>query len=121
MSNRLKGTILCAVAVILDVGAPLAATGTYFPVWINRSAGATMSGMFLFLALICALPLVKWIMAHLSSPSAWMVWTVLFVLFASLESIVSEVKVIALVGTVANVIGAVIYKLGKKLIIAEEE
>lgn len=115
MSNRLKGAILCAVAIIIDVGAPLTATCTYFPIWVSRSAGATMSGMFVVMALICVIPIVKWVMAHLSSPSAWMVWAVLFVLFALLESIVSEVKIIAFVGLIANLVGAGLYKIGERL------
>ena len=121
MSNRLKGMILCAVAIIIDVGAPLAATCAYFPAWVNRSAGATMSGMFVVLALISAIPIAKWAMAHLTSPSVWMVWGIIFVLFVALESIVHEVKIIALVGLISNLIGAGVYKVGKKLVRAEEE
>lgn len=116
MSRITKGRILCLVAIILDVGAPLIATITFFPVWIEQSATATVSGVFIFLALLSAIPLFRIIKERLKSPSAWMIWLILFVLFFALESIVSEVKIIALVGFVANLIGSLIYKCGKRII-----
>lgn len=119
MSRVTKGRLLCLAAILLDVGAPLIATVTFFPVWIKQSATATISGMFIFLALISMVPLFRIIKEKLKSPSAWMIWLILFVLFFALESIVSEVKIIALVGFAANLIGSLIYKRGKR--ITEEE
>ena len=115
MSSKAKGKILCFLAIILDVGAPLIATLMYFPLWVDRSAEATVSGMFVFLGLISAIPLFRIIKEQLRSPSAWLIWMLVFILFAALEAIVFEVKIIALVGFVANIIGAIIYKLGKKI------
>lgn len=116
MTKLTKGRLLCILAIILDVGAPLAATMCYFPIWVEKSAEATISGMFIFLGLLSAIPLFRIVSKKLKSPSAWMIWMILFVLFFALESIVSEVKIIALVGFVANLIGSVIYKCGKRLI-----
>lgn len=119
MTRLTKGRFICFAAILLDVGAPLAATMCYFPIWVEKSAEATISGMFIFLALISMVPLFRIIKEKLKSPSAWMIWLILFVLFFALESIVSEVKIIALVGFAANLIGSLIYKRGKR--ITEEE
>ena len=115
MSNKAKGRLLCWTALILDVGAPLIATATYFPVWIERSAESTVSGMFVFLGLLSGIPLFRIIKERLKSPSAWLVWLLVFVLFAALEAIVYEIKIIALVGFIANLTGAMVYKLGVKI------
>lgn len=116
MSRVTKGRLLCLAAILLDVGAPLAATVTFFPAWVEQSATATVSGMFVILALLSAVPLFRIVKEKIKSPSAWMIWLILFVAFFALESIVSEVKIIALVGFCSNLVGAVIYKGGKKLI-----
>ncbi len=116
MSKLTKGRLICLAAILLDVGAPLAATMCYFPIWVEKSAEATISGMFIFLALISVVPLFRIIKEKLKSPSAWIIWLILFIVFFALESIVSEVKIIALVGFIANLIGSLIYKLGKRII-----
>ena len=59
MRRTTKGKILKISALVLDVGAPLAATMTQFPMWINRSAGATVSGTFVLFALLSAIPFFK--------------------------------------------------------------
>lgn len=116
MSKLTKGRLICLAAILLDVGAPLAATVTFFPAWVEQSATATVSGMFVILALISAVPLFRIVKEKLKSPSVWMIWLLLFIAFFALESIVSEVKIIALVGFIANLVGAVIYKRGKRMI-----
>lgn len=121
MSAKLKGKLLCFLALIIDVGAPLAATVSYFPVWVEKSADATISGIVVFLGLLSAIPLFRVIKEKLRSPSAWMIWFVMFLLFLALEPIVKEVKMISLIGFAANLVGAVIYKLGKRMIAKERE
>ena len=121
MSARLKGRLLCLLALIIDVGAPLAATVSYFPVWVEQSAEATISGIVVFLGLLSVIPLFRVIKEKLRSPSAWMIWLLMFLLFLALEPIVREVKMISLVGFAANLVGAVIYKAGKRLIAKESE
>lgn len=116
-----KGKLICLAAILLDVGAPLIATITYFPVWVEQSAAATVSGMFVFLALISAVPLFRIVKEKLKSPSAWMIWFILFVLFWALESIVSEVKIIAFVGFISNAVGTFVYRYGSRLDEREKE
>jgi hypothetical protein len=116
MSRVTKGRLLCLAAILLDVGAPLAATVTFFPAWIEQSATATVSGIFAFLAILSAIPLFRVVINKLKTPSMWMIWLIIFILFFALEHIVSEVKIIALVGFIANLVGAVMFKRGKRLI-----
>ena len=88
MSTRLKGKILCLIALLIDVGAPLAVTIKYFPVWVEKSADATISGMVVFLGLLSAISLLRVVKEKLRSPSAWMVWLLMFLMFIALEPIV---------------------------------
>ena len=56
MKNRTKGAIIKGAAITLDVVAPLVATLSQFPLWIEKSADATMSGLCLIFILISCLP-----------------------------------------------------------------
>lgn len=113
MRNTTKGNIIKGCAVCLDVAAPLAATFTQFPIWIEQSSEATMSGLFLVFAFLSSLPFLKQIKAYFKSPSVWVVWVVLFVLFICLRNIINEMIIVCFVGMLANIIGAGIYKIGK--------
>lgn len=115
MSNGVKGGILCALAILLDVGAPLATTCMYFPVWVTRSAEATISGIVVVLGLLSVIPLYRVIKERLRSPSAWLLWLLIFLIFSALAEIVAEVRVISFVGFVSNAVGAVLYKVGKRV------
>lgn len=114
MQNTTKGKICKISAVVLDVAAPLAATISQFPVWVDRSAGATISGLFVLFAFLSAIPFFKQIKAYFKSPSAWVMWCIIFVVLAALRAIIDEIIVICAIGALANVIGAGVYKLGDK-------
>ena len=120
IKRETKGKILKVLAVIISVAVPLIVTYSYFPIWVNRSTGATMagvslSGMFLAFALICFVPAFRQVREYFKSPSVWLVWTLLFVLFLALEAIIKEIKIICFFGMVSNYIGAVLYNIGKKM------
>lgn len=112
MKNATKGRIIKGVAVGLDVGAPLVATLAMFPIWVERSAEATMSGLFLFMALLSCIPFLRQIIAYFKSPAVEVMWCIIFVLLVALSNIIHEMMVVAGVGAVANLIGAGVYKLG---------
>lgn len=114
MRRTTKGKILKISALVLDVGAPLAATMTQFPMWINRSAGATVSGTFVLFALLSAIPFFKQIKAFFKSPSVWVMWIIMFVVLVVLREIIDEMLVICFVGAIANIIGAALYKVGER-------
>lgn len=112
MKRTTKGKIFKISALVLDVGAPLAATVSQFPVWVDRSAGATVSGLFVLFALLSAIPFFKQIKAYFKSPSVWVMWCIILVALVALRAIIDEMIVICLIGAAANVIGAGLYKLG---------
>ena len=112
MTNRTKGNILKTIAVTIDVSVPLAATLTQFPVWVEKSSEATVSGLFLIFAFLSCLPFIKQIKAFFRSPSVWVVWLLILALLICLRNIISEMVVVSFFGTIANVVGAGIYKLG---------
>lgn len=115
MKNTTKGNILKAIAIVIDVGAPLLATLTQFPVWVDRSSEATFSGVFLLFAFLSCLPFLKSIKTYFRSPAVWMIWLILFVLLFALSNIIEEMLVVCFVGLISNCIGALIYKLGKNI------
>lgn len=116
MKKSTKGRLLQAGALGVDVGIPALVTVSYFPVWVNRGTEATVSGLAVILALICAVPALRRFKALVKSPSMPLVWTVLFIMFLALEGIVREVKTICLFGAISNFIGAAMHKCGAKMI-----
>ena len=50
MTNATKGKICKISAVVIDVAVPLIATIMHFPIWVERSSRATVSGLFLIFA-----------------------------------------------------------------------
>ena len=115
MTNATKGRILKWTAIGIDTAVPFVATVSQFPVWIEKSAGATVSGLFLCLAFLCALPFAKQIIAYIKSPSVPVGWAVLFVLFICLRNIIDQMLVVLLVGMIANIAGSFLYHIGKNI------
>lgn len=115
MKRTTVGKLLMGAAIGLDVGVPLIATLTHFPIWIESSPEATMSGAFVFLSLLSCLPFIKWIKEYFKSPSVWVVWIVVLLCLIVLRSIINEMIIVCFAGAIANVIGAILYNYGKKL------
>ena len=107
------GTIK-AIAVVIDVGAPLIATLTQFPIWIERSAEATVSGLFLVFALLSAVPLFKSFKRLFRSPSSPLMWGLIFAFLYSLRAILDEMLIISFVGLLSNLVGWGMYKYGQR-------
>lgn len=115
MSNAVKGRIFKATGLTLDIVAPLIATVSQFPVWIEHSAGATVSGVVLLLAFFCCIPFLKHITAFLKSPSIPILWLVIFVLLTLLNNIIDQMIVVCFVGVISNSLGTFLYKIGEKI------
>lgn len=115
MTNATKGKVIKGAAVTLDVAAPLIATMSQFPIWVERSSEATVSGLFLMFAILSVLPFLKVIKEYFKSPSVWMVWIIVFSIFIVLRNIIDEMILVSFVGMLANILGAGIYKIGKKV------
>lgn len=110
-----KGQLLKLIALLIDVCIPFAVTVSHFPVWVEKSASATMSGLFLVFAFLACVPFFRRIKEWLKSPSAPVMWCVFFVVSIALRNIINEIVVVCLWGTVANVAGAFIHKVGESL------
>ena len=121
MKNKTKGAIIKGAALTLDVGAPLVATLTQFPLWIEKSADATMSGLCLVFVLLSCLPFLKQIKEYFKSPSSWLVFTILFFFFVMLRNIIDQMLIVSFVGMVANILGAGLYALGRHIGEKEDE
>ncbi len=121
MNNSIKGGILKAFAVFIDVSVPLVATLTQFPVWVQRSSEATVSGLFLVFAFLSCLPFLRQIREYMRSPSVLVIWAVLLVLFLCLKNIIVEMIVVCFAGLCANIVGAILYRIGKAVSKKESE
>lgn len=115
MKPKTKGNILKSIAIGVDVLVPLAATFSQFPIWIERSSSATVSGVFLIFAFFSVLPFLKQIRTWLKSPSVEVVWLIIFIMLLILKSIIQEMVIICFFGVLSNTIGAVLYRIGKKI------
>jgi hypothetical protein len=115
MLNSTKGKILRYSATAICVGVPFSATLTQFPIWVEKSSDATMSGLFLVFAFISCLPFTNQIREYFKSPAVWVVWTLMFTIFTLLRNIIDEMLVVCFFGMISNIIGVPIYRYGKKL------
>lgn len=115
MTNATKKKVLQWGAIAIDVGIPMAATLSQFPIWVDRSVASTISGLCLFLVALSCIPFYRQIKEYMKSPSAPVLWSILFVLFAILENIASEIKIVCFFGALANYLGTAIFRLAENI------
>ena len=116
MKNSTKGKIIRYSSVVaLDAGAPLAATCAYFPMWVNKGSEATVSGVFVVLALLSLIPILLVFKQKIKTPAVWVMWVILFVTLWGLYQIIEQMLVVAAVGAVSNAAGAGLYKVGESI------
>ena len=111
----MKAKAIKALAIAIDVGVPLLVTLTQFPVWISRSAKATVSGLAVFFIIISIIPLIRIVRKHIKTPAIWMIWGIMFLLFNSLRTIIDEMVIICFFGFLSNFAGEILYKYGEKI------
>lgn len=109
-----KGLLLHFLGLVCCIVPVLCATASYFPLWIERGAGTTISGFTLFIVILAFMPLLKFVRRILRSPASYTMWLIAFIIFALLSSIAEEMKVICFVGFVSNIVGALFFKSAKK-------
>ena len=113
-NNFGKWLALTALGAAVSVLPPMLAVLAYFPAWVAEGGEAVLSGFTAFLLIIAALPIFRTMKKLLASPSAWVMWLIAFLVFLLLSNIASEMTVISFVGLIANVIGAIIFRLAKR-------
>ncbi len=121
MKRSTKAAILKTAAIGIDVGVPVIATLTQFPLWVQHSAEATMSGLCLMFLAISALPFLKVIKEYFKSPSVWVIFAIIFVLLLLLRNIIDQMLIVSFAGLVANLIGAGLYNVGKGIYDKDKE
>ena len=114
MNKKHLYIFICALALAVSVIVPLCAILSYFPLWKERGEGAVISGFVLLLCVVAFSPLIKAVKRFLASPSQCTVWIISFVCFFVLAKISNEMTVISFVGAISNIIGAVLFKIGKR-------
>lgn len=112
MKNKTKGKCIRAAAMVLCVGAPFGATISQFPIWIETSDKATVSGLFLVMAFLSCLPFIKKIKEYFKSPASWVVWTIVLAAFVAIRNIINQMIFVCIVGLSANLIGMMMFKIG---------
>lgn len=115
MKNTTKGKVVKGAAITIDVSAPLIATICQFPIWVQKSSSATISGVFLVFAFLSCIPFLKQIKAWLKSPSVPILWCVFLVLFTLLRNIIDQMWIICLIGVISNCAGSILYKIGNTI------
>lgn len=115
MKNSTKGFILKTTAIVIDVAVPIVATLTQFPLWVEHSAEATMSGVCLVLIGLSVIPFFKVLKEYFKSPSSWVIFGLIFMFLLLLRSILDQMLIVSFAGFVANIIGAALYGIGNNL------
>ncbi len=113
--KTLTSILLWVLGMLLSVGAPLTATLSFFPVWVAQGGEFVISGFTVLIAIICALPIYRWIKSELASPSGVTIWLVLFLTFFALSRVADEMRVIAFVGFIGNILGGIAFRIRKQL------
>jgi hypothetical protein len=113
MKKTVVGTIFKVTAIGVDVCVPMVVALNQFPLWVEQSAEATMSGICLVLIGLSIIPFLKQIREYFKSPSAWVVWGVILAILVLLRSIIDQILIVSFAGFIANIAGAFIYNIGK--------
>ena len=115
MKETVKALAINIFALTVSVVPPLLATLSYFPLWIERDSRAVISGLVLLLVLVSSIPIMRALKRALTSPSVVGIWLILFILFFFLSRIADEMTMISLVGLISNCIGAILFKIGRRM------
>lgn len=128
MTAKTKATVLTVSGYGISAAAPLIATATQFPVFVQKGTGATVSGAFILVAIICALPML-WYVHRLKAqnrtipkPSTpLMIWGIILVASLALYQIIDELIIISASGVGGVVASKVMFFLAKRQITPKSE
>lgn len=121
MTTKRKATILTATGYGLSAAAPLIATATQFPVFVEKGSGATVSGAFILVAIICAIPMLLYLQRlkaqnrTMPKPNTpLLIWGVILAASLALYQIIDELIIISASGCGGVVAGKVMFFAAKK-------
>ena len=94
---------------------PALATLHYFPIWYKESKfEIVIPGVAVLCFCLCSIPLLRWVIKKIKTPSVWMVWTVMAVLLVAMEKILPQLTIICEIGAVTNIAGALLWKIAER-------
>lgn len=113
MSDRVKYELWDILARFGAVLPPLGATLYFFPEWVQKSSGATFSGMLVVMALVLMIPFWRKIFSSLknftlTNASMPIFWLVFCGVFFALQHIVDRMIYIGIFGLIGSMISIVI-------------
>lgn len=112
--NKTKYTICQIFGWLLCIGVPLTATCSFFPFWVEQSPEMTVAGGSVVLLLICVVPFFKKIKEWFShTPASWVIWTIIACMCLLVQTIIDQLVIVACFGAVANILGGLVFSLGK--------
>lgn len=101
LNNKLKYELLDVVGRIVAAIPPFLTTLHFFPIWVDKSPGATVSGVAVLAFIVCMIPMWKKIISwkkYIFSASMPVFWIILFAVFYFLQHIASSMVFISLAG-----------------------
>lgn len=110
MSNRMKALLLDLLARVVAVAPPAVVTLCQFPLWVNRSAGATVSGIGFFALMLCMIPFwrkakdIKRFIADASTPELWLILLCVFLLLSQIADSVVYISIAGLAGSLGSMV-----------------
>ena len=110
MTTRIKYIILNAIALSISIVPPVVTTLMQFPIWIESSAEATLSGTVCLIVFVCCIPFYKQIINYMKSPSVPVVWILIAAAMYIFKEIADQLFIVACVGAVSNLIGMLFFK-----------
>jgi chromate transport protein ChrA len=114
MNNKLKYNGLTALGALLCIAPPAVVTLCYFPLWVEKSSSATVSGLSLILILISIIPLFRIIKEHIASPSITLIWIIVGVFCIAFKAIIDQILVISFVGALSSIAGTIVFRVRPK-------
>ena len=92
---------------------PALSTLAFFPLWLDGGE-RSLSAAALILLLLCAVPLFRFLRAHVKTPSAWMLWLALFLFLSFFRSIADGLWMISLIALIGSAAGALCFLIAKR-------
>lgn len=117
LRNMTKGKIVKGSGLAVMVAPPLVTTLIQFPVWVERDAESTVSGIAILLAAVCVLPFLKLIGEYLRSPAVPVVWGIIFAVMLAIRAIIDEMLWVSGVGLLSSFGGMALWKTGGRMML----
>lgn len=101
LNNKLKYELIDILGRIVAALPPFIATLNFFPLWIEESPGATISGVAVLAFIVCMIPMWRKfaeLKKYIFSASMPVFWIVCFGIFYFLQHIANAIVFISLAG-----------------------